>query len=237
MTVPTEFSNVLASKNCSSGRSPACKRVLPGWLAAGWLALAALAYPLAYPLAASAQQAPAGKPLAAASTAKAPAVAVKTESSPKWADITPSQQKALAPLADSWSGISEPQKRKWLEISTNYPALSASDQATMHSRMVEWVALSPQQRAQARLNFAKTRELSKELSPAEKKAKWETYQALSPEEKKELADKGPAKSAGAATAVKPVAPQKLAVTSSKPGATTTAVTGTAAGAAASALKN
>lgn len=81
----------------------------------------------------------------------------------------------------------------------------------MHGRMSEWVALSPQQRAEARLNFAKTRELSKQLTPEEKKAKWQAYQALSPEEKQKLAAKASSKPAGAATAVKPVARQKLAV--------------------------
>ena len=80
----------------------------------------------------------------------------------------------------------------------------------MHSRMNEWVALSPQQRAEARLNFAKTKELSKQLTPEEKKAKWQTYQALSPEEKQKLAARATSRPAGAATAVKPVAPQKLA---------------------------
>jgi hypothetical protein len=76
--------------------------------------------------------------------------------------------------------------------------------------MNEWVTLSPQQRAQARLNFARTKELSKQLTPEEKKAKWQTYQALSPEEKQKLAAKASPKPVGAATAVKPVAPQKLA---------------------------
>jgi hypothetical protein len=132
-------------------------------------------------------------------------------SKPTWAELTPMQQQALAPLASSWNTtISEPQKRKWLEISKNYPSLSPEGQANLHSRMNEWVTLSPQQRAQARLNFARTKELSKQLTPEEKKAKWETYQALSPEEKQKLAAKASPKPAGAATAVKPVAPQKLA---------------------------
>ncbi|UUZ63503.1 DUF3106 domain-containing protein [Polaromonas sp. P1(28)-13] len=120
------------------------------------------------------------------------------------------QQQTLKPLASSWNTISEPQKRKWLEISKNYPSLPPEGQATMHSRMNEWVTLSPQQRAQARLNFAKTKELSTQLTPEEKKAKWETYQALSAEEKQKLAAKASPKPTGAATAVKPVAPQKLA---------------------------
>lgn len=155
----------------------------------------------------------------AASAATAPASAAKlakaatpVASKPSWAELNPMQQQSLKPLAASWNSISEPQKRKWLEVSKNYPNLPAADQAVMHSRMNEWVAMSPQQRAAARLNFAKTKELSKELTPEEKKAKWQTYQALSPEEKAKLAAKGTPKPAGAATAVKPVEPQKLAVT-------------------------
>ena len=132
-------------------------------------------------------------------------------SGPNWSQLTPSQQQTLAPLASSWdTGMSEAQKRKWLEISKNYSGLTPQDQATLNSRMNEWVALSPQQRAQARLNFGKTKELSRQLTPEEKKAKWEAYQALSPEEKQKLAAKASPQPTGAATAVKPVAPQKLA---------------------------
>lgn len=129
---------------------------------------------------------------------------------PAWAELTPAQQKALAPLASSWDSISEPQKLKWLEISKNYATLPPREQAVMNSRMNEWVVLSPQQRAQARLNFGKTRELSRQLTPAEKDAKWQAYQRLSAEEKQRLAAKASPKPKGAATAVQPVAPQKLA---------------------------
>lgn len=137
-------------------------------------------------------------------------------SKPVWAELTVQQQQALRPLAPGWETISEPQKRKWLEISKNYPSLPPEGQNVMHSRMTEWVALSPQQRAQARLNFAKSKELSKELTPDEKKAKWQTYQSLSAEEKRSLAATASPKPTGAATAVKPVAPQKLTVITPAP---------------------
>ncbi len=144
-------------------------------------------------------------PASAALTNKAVA------SGPSWSELTPLQQHTLAPLASSWNtAMSEAQKRKWLEISKNYSALPPEGQATLNSRMNDWVSLSPQQRAQARLNFGKTKELSKQLTPEEKKAKWEAYQALSPEEKQKLAAKASPKPTGAATAVKPVSPQKLA---------------------------
>ncbi|SFC37129.1 Protein of unknown function [Polaromonas sp. OV174] len=175
------------------------------------LALVLLTGLLAWPLGSFAQ-AP-KPPVGTTATGKAATAApTKTASSrPAWAELSPMQQQALAPLASNWNTtLSEAQKRKWLEISKNYPSLPPEGQATMHSRMNEWVALSHQQRAQARLNFAKTKELSRQLTPEEKKAKWQTYQALSPEEKQKLAAKASPKPAGAATAIKPVAPQKLA---------------------------
>lgn len=142
--------------------------------------------------------------------ASAPVTDKTAASGSAWSELTPSQQQILAPLASNWNtGMSEAQKRKWLEISRNYSALSPEGQATLNSRMTEWIALSPQQRSQARLNFGKTKELSRQLTPEEKKTQWETYQALSPEEKQDLAAKASPKPKGAATAIKPVAPQKL----------------------------
>jgi hypothetical protein len=136
---------------------------------------------------------------------------VKTvPSGPSWSELTPEQQQALLPLMSDWNGLNEPQKRKWLEISKNYRALTPTEKTKLSSRMSEWVALSPQQRAQARLNFGKTKELSRQLTPEEKKAKWNAYQALSPEEKQKLVAKANPKPSGAATALKPVPPQKLA---------------------------
>ena len=163
---------------------------------------------LALPATSLAQLAQPAAPASAALSARA--VTKSVTSKPSWTELTLLQQQALKPLALSWNTISEAQKRKWLEISKNYPTLPLADQTTLHSRMNEWVALSPQQRAEARLNFAKARELSTQLTPEEKKAKWQTYQALSPEEKQKLASTATPRPTGAAVAVKPVAPQKLA---------------------------
>jgi hypothetical protein len=124
---------------------------------------------------------------------------------PLWSELTPAQQQALAPLSAKWDTVSEAQKRKWLALSQNFPKMSGAEQTKLHSRMTEWVALSPQQRTQARLNFGETQQ----ISPDDKKAKWEAYQALTPEEKSKLAA-GAAKPPATAAAVKPVAPDKLA---------------------------
>lgn len=144
--------------------------------------------------------------------AVAPAKPVVTQAfaGPGWNELSPAQRETLNPLASAWPSLSQSHKRKWLEMTRSYGSLPADEQSKMQGRMKEWVALSPQQRIQARLNFAKTKELSKELTAEEKKAKWEAYQSLSSEEKQKLADKAPAKPVGAAPASKPVAKQKLA---------------------------
>ncbi|WP_310609501.1 DUF3106 domain-containing protein [Limnohabitans sp.] len=124
---------------------------------------------------------------------------------PLWMDLTESQQQALSPLSQLWPTMNEPHKRKWLAISQNFAQLSADEQNTLQSRMREWAALSPQQRTAARLNFAGAQQLPQE----DKKAKWEAYQALSPEAKQKLAARQNQPVLGAAPAVKPVASTKL----------------------------
>ena len=136
-----------------------------------------------------------------AKPASAPKIAIK----PGWQDLSPSQQVSLKPLSEKWNTLAETQKRKWIAIAANYPKLAPAEQEKLHARMTEWVSLSQQQRAQARLNFAE----SKKLTPTQKAATWNAYQALSPEEKQKLARSAPPKLAGAAAAAKPVPSHKL----------------------------
>jgi hypothetical protein len=86
--------------------------------------------------------------------------------------------------------------------------MPGGEQARLHSRMAEWAALSPQQRTLARLNFAEAQTVDAD----DKRAKWEAYQNLSPEEKRKLAAGAAAKPAAPPTAiaVQPVPQQKLA---------------------------
>lgn len=152
-------------------------------------------------------------PLQASSAAKlanppAPTRASKgpmTSSQPNWQDLTPAQQLSLSPLAARWNSLNSAAKRKWIVLAANYSTLTPAQQAKLHSRMTEWASLSPKQRGLARLNFAR----SKQISPTQKAATWEAYQALSPEEKQKLAKSAPPKPAGAAMAAKPAAPDKL----------------------------
>lgn len=140
-----------------------------------------------------------------ANSAAAGATKTVPATKPLWSELTAEQQLALKPLVSHWTTMNTGQKRKWLALSRNFATMSTDDQVTLHSRMIEWAALSNQQRAQARLNFAEV----KRLPADERKAKWEQYQALSEEEKRKLAERAPAKPRGAAIPVRPVSSQKL----------------------------
>ena len=127
-------------------------------------------------------------------------------SHPTWGELTPKQQVALQPLAGTWATLNETNKSKWLAVSRTYEKLPSTEQDKLHSRMSEWVALSPQQRLQARLNYVQ----AKNLTTEDKQAKWQAYQALSPEEKQKLATRAKNRApTGAATAVRPITPPHL----------------------------
>jgi len=126
-------------------------------------------------------------------------------SNSSWQSLKGSQKKALAPLASNWAQLSPAQRKKWLAMSNNFDNLSTKEQAILHERMADWASLSPQQRAQARLNFNETKSLGNDA----KKSQWEAYQALSPEEKKKLAAQQITGIQGAATASQAASPRKV----------------------------
>jgi hypothetical protein len=132
-------------------------------------------------------------------------VAVQGAPDATWQKLKAQQKTALAPLAPHWSQMSVAQKNKWLAMSNNFDNLSSKEQATLHERMVDWASLSPQQRAQARLSFNET----KSLDADNKKNQWEAYQALSPDQKKQLAAQQTTGIQGAATASQAPPPGKV----------------------------
>lgn len=157
---------------------------------------------------------PAAKPtaIAAKTAASAPQLAAKTNAAkitkPEWQELSPTQQTALKPLVANWQTMSAGQKNKWIELSKNYATLPVAEQAKLHNRMAAWASLSPQQREQARLNFAEHQVLTQGLTPEQRKAQWQAYQLLSPEEKKKLAASSPKPPIGTAVTVRPADPLK-----------------------------
>ena len=146
--------------------------------------------------------------LAHAQTPPAQPTGASTVLASSWQQLNKQQKQALAPLATQWGQLTPQQQNKWLAISTNFTQLSVADQITMHARMADWVALSPQQRNLARLNFNKLQNLPKE----DKKAKWEAYQALPAEEKRLLSAGSKPLPKNAAPTAKPLEPHRLVQT-------------------------
>jgi hypothetical protein len=166
-----------------------------GWLLALSLSVSAAsqAHEVQRPVPADARQ--------AKSMVKAPL------SKPLWRDLDSEQHQALHPLGAVWDGLSEAHKRKWLALSRNHAKLTPAEQAVQHSRMADWAALGVRERAQARFNFVEV----KQLPAAERKAKWEVYQALSAEEKRKLAERAPVQQPlGVAPTIRPVPAHRLA---------------------------
>lgn len=110
------------------------------------------------------------------------------EEGPRWQDLSTSQRSALKPLEREWPAIDGQRKQKWLEIAARYPNLPPAEQQRMSARMTQWSTLSPSERGKARQNFQESRQ----LPPQERQARWEAYQALTPEQRRQLAAKPPA---------------------------------------------
>lgn len=139
-----------------------------------------------------------------ASAASASVAKPEVASKPLWKELSAAEQTALRPLAANWDSMAVGQKRKWQSVAKDFDKLPAEQQTKMHARMTEWIALSPKQRADARINFAENRQLTDGLTPEQRKVQWQAYQQLSPEEKRKLAESAPKASiAGAAPAARP----------------------------------
>lgn len=110
----------------------------------------------------------------------APKVAEQGE---RWGDLKPAQQAALQPLEREWSGIDGRSKRKWVELSTRFPKLTPTEQARVQERMSAWTRLTPKARGEARMHF----EEAKQVPAQDRRARWKAYEALSPEQKQQLA--------------------------------------------------
>jgi len=102
---------------------------------------------------------------------------------PRWNELTPAQQQALAPLASEWNKLSGFRKHKWLVIGNRFASMKPAEQQRLQERMRAWAKLTPEQRRLARESYAR----SKKLNQAQKSAQWRKYQQLPEEQKRKLA--------------------------------------------------
>lgn len=155
-----------------------------------------------------------------------------------WSSLSSAQKSALRPLEREWDGIDATRKTKWLEIANRFPTMSAPERARIQERMEDWAKLGPRERGQARMNFKE----AQQVPATERKAKWEAYKALPPDQQKQLAARAapaarksgptdPADATGTKSNVVPnpsYAPRPKAiaptVAQAQPGATTNLIT-------------
>jgi hypothetical protein len=144
-----------------------------------------------------------------------------------WGTLTPSQKQVLAPLQKDWPSLDAQRRQKWLEVASRFGSLPPEEQERIRERMVEWARMTPAQRAGARLVFQEARRLPAD----ERRARWEAYRALPPEERQALAQRaGPAARVAPALARTetrtPSAPAKRNLVQTNPGQAPKAVTPT-----------
>ena len=114
----------------------------------------------------------------------------------RWQDLTPLQQGQLQSLERDWSGIGTRQKQKWLELATRMPSMSADERQRIQARMAGWAKLTPDERGLARLRFQQ----AKQLPMQDRQDRWDAYQSLSPDQKKQLAARALPPASAASTA-------------------------------------
>ena len=102
-----------------------------------------------------------------------------------WSTLNEDQRLILAPLEEDWSSLTVARQKKWVDVANRYPSMSDADKSTLQSRMSEWAGLSTTERQRARDNYLRILNISAE----KKAAAWESYQQLSAEDKKLLAQK------------------------------------------------
>ena len=154
------------------------------------------------------QPAPAVKPGTTSVTAPA------SEQGARWTELQPAQQQALKPLEREWSTIDIRSKRKWQELAVRFPKLTPAEQGRVQERMTAWAKLTPRERTEARMHFQE----AKQLPAQDRKARWDAYEALTPEQKQQLANRAappPADAARKAAALRADKPARDAAPQAK----------------------
>ena len=127
-------------------------------------------------------------------------------SGPSWTSLSPLQQQALAPLRPTWDTTNAASKLKWLDVASRFPRMPADERQRVQERMAAWAALSPNDRARARVQFQETRRIGAE----ERQARWQAYQALPEDERRRLAQAAKKPAAAPARASTATAPRVAA---------------------------
>jgi hypothetical protein len=105
---------------------------------------------------------------------------------PLWSDLTAAQRSVLEPFGSQWNALPMSEKRAWVELANRFPQMGAEEQRRVRRRIVQWAGLTPEQRELARANYR----LAKDLPRDSRVAEWESYRAMTPEQRAVLGSEG-----------------------------------------------
>lgn len=105
-------------------------------------------------------------------------------SAPSWADLSPAEKSALAPLSTHFDRLEKQQRRKWRALATKFPSFPPEKQKTIQARMVAWANMTPEQRTSIRQQALANREMKGNRSES-----WSKWVDLEDESKSNLHEK------------------------------------------------
>jgi hypothetical protein len=70
-----------------------------------------------------------------------------------WAQLTPIQREALAPLSQEWNSLPSKRQQHYLSLANGYATLTPPQKAAFTERLAKWHHLTPEQRQLAREKF------------------------------------------------------------------------------------
>jgi hypothetical protein len=94
---------------------------------------------------------------------------------PTWSELTPAQQRILAPLEPEWEQLDTTRRNKWVSIADRYPMMKPAQQERLQTRMQEWAKLTPEERRAARERYRSLRQQPPQKRE-EVKRRWEEYE-------------------------------------------------------------
>jgi len=120
---------------------------------------------------------------------------VSSAAAASWNSLSPSQQEALAPLAQQWDTLPEEDQQRWIKTAKRYPGLSPEKKQRFRNRVAAWNKLTPEQRKAAREKYRAFKKVPKE--------KRDQVKQMIKQEEAKKAQQPPADTPAAATSPQP----------------------------------
>lgn len=103
-----------------------------------------------------------------------------------WTSLSAQQRQVLAPVQAQWSQLDGDTRDRLALLAARYPGWAPEEQQRLRERLAEWTQLSAAERQRIHLGF----QAAQRVNPSDREQKWQRYQALSPEQRQALQERG-----------------------------------------------